>query len=841
MKRFFLIPVIFIFLGIVNTLSAQAVSGFVYDMNNEPIPYANVYIRELQTGTTTDEKGFYYIALTTGGEFHLAVSSLGYESVDLAIIVRDTELKKTIFLKNADLELEEVVVRASKRDPAYAIIQQAIDNKERYQQAVNSYKVGVYVKAIEEIDRKEQKKREAEAETEKEKTSFDANATQPNDPFALQQKENQKLLGRLNMVEMQLDLSYQYPKKYKEERTAYKAYGDKAGLFIPKFGETDFNFYDNMVRLTGVSEAPVISPLSNTSILSYKFKLVDTKAEGSVLVHKIKVTPRKAGNSTVTGYIYINDGLWNINRVDFQFSGGALKFFDAFELKQDYQKLSDSLWVVYRQEFKYETKAGKSETFRGSTVMRYSDYQHNYPFPAKFFNNEVIVTTKEAYERDSTYWNTARPEALTVEQQKVVFLRDSISAIINSKAYQDSITAEFNKVTFLEMFWEGVGWRNNDKKSEFYVGSLPAMIDYSPVGGFRVGPFAYWFRRFESGKMVSVSGRASYGFQNEDWTGFLSAWHRYNPHRLADVSVRVGRNFQSINNFDAFINQLSISNYILNYEAEVWHRIELFNGFYTRLNLSYNDRKSVAGFEANQFIEDFVDLTGYGDEVLTFEDYQAFISDFSLEYTPRQRFMTEPNRKIILGSNFPTFTVRHKRGWQQAFGSDINFDYVELAVNQDLMLGQFGHTLYDMRVGDFLNTRILQEVDLRRFRRSDPYWYSNPLRSFQTLDSNLTTTNLFFEGHFVHHFNGTFFNNIPLVNRLKLRLVVGGGYMWLKDGNFQHYEVLTGLERVFKLGARRRLKLGIFGAYGDGNYRDGALTYKFSIDVIDTWKKDWSF
>ena len=817
----------------------QSISGNVYNMDNQPIPYANIYIRELQTGTTTDENGYYYMALTTGGEYQIVVSSLGYETLDMMIIVADEGLKKSLFLKASSFDLEEVIVRASKRDPAYAIIQNAIDNKKKYLKSVDSYKTDIYVKAVEEIDRKnrgKEKKVEAVPVDNGQIDGINIMGGELTPVLTEAQKANMALLNRLNMIEMQVTLNYQYPKNYKEERTAYKAYGDKSGLFIPKFGETDFNFYRNMVKLTGIADAPIISPLSNTSILSYKFKLIETKAEGTALVHKIKVTPRKSGNSTVNGYIYINDGLWNINRVDFELTESGLKFFDEFSLKQDYREFEDSVWIVYRQEFNYETKVGRFQTFSGNTTLRFSNFQKDYQFPEKFFKNEVVVTTKEAYERDTLYWKQLRPEALTVDQQKVVFLRDSIESFVNSKEYQDSITADFNRITLLEIFWEGVGWRNNDKKSEIYLGSLPSLVDFSVVGGWRAGPFAYYSRRFENGQMMSTSGRLSYGLQNQDLTGFANGWFRYNPHRLADIRLNIGRQFQSINNFDAFFNQLRVSNYILNDEIELRHRIEIVNGLYLSTNFSYNDRKSI-----EDYIENPLEQLFPSEDILVFDPYQAFISDISLEFTPGQKYMTEPNRKIILGSNYPTFTLRHSKGWQNVFGSDIDFDYLELGINQDLLLGQFGHLIYNVNIGDFVNTKVLQEVDLRRFRQSDPIWYSNPLHSFQSLDTALSTTNLFVEFHAVHHFNGAFINNIPLLKKTGVRLVAGGGFLWIKENNFRHQEVMVGLERVFKLGARRRLKVGLFGVAADGNHTKPDLVYKISLDVIDTWKKDWSF
>ncbi|NJK83021.1 MAG: carboxypeptidase-like regulatory domain-containing protein, partial [Saprospiraceae bacterium] len=147
-----------------------------------------------------------------------------------------------------------------------------------------------------------------------------------------------------------------------------------------------------------------------TAILAYKYKLIEAILEDGRMVYKIEVIPRKNSNSTCKGYIYINDELWNINRIEVEFYKGGLKFYDAFQLKQHYQQIKDSLWIPYRQEFIYETKQGNKQTFKGNTTIFYKDFQKGVVFPERFFRNEVAVTTKEAYERDSSYWQQVRTE-----------------------------------------------------------------------------------------------------------------------------------------------------------------------------------------------------------------------------------------------------------------------------------------------------------------------------------------------------------------------------------------------------------------------------------------------
>ena len=84
-------------------------------------------------------------------------------------------------------------------------------------------------------------------------------------------------------------------------------------------------------------------------------------------------------------------------------------------------------------------------------------------------------------------------------------------------------------------------------------------------------------------------------------------------------------------------------------------------------------------------------------------------------------------------------------------------------------------------------------------------------------------------------------NNIPLIKKTNVRFVVGGGLMYIQENNLRHEEVFAGIERVFKLGARRRMRIGLYGVVANSNYAPPNTEYKISFDIIDTWKKDWSF
>lgn len=203
--------------------------------------------------------------------------------------------------------------------------------------------------------------------------------------------------------------------------------------------------------------------------------------------------------------------------------------------------------------------------------------------------------------------------------------------------------------------------------------------------------------------------------------------------------------------------------------------------------------------------------------------------------------MTELNRKLVLGSKFPTFKFTHRKGWKGVFGSDVDFDLEEFSIAQDLILGFFGNSKFNIRAGKYLNTKSLEIVDLKRFRQSDPILHSDPLNSFQSLDTAFATTNLFIEANHIHHFNGALVNNIPFIKKTKVRIVAGAGALYIFVKNFHHEEIFAGLERVFRLGARRRLRVGLYGVLVKSSYSKKDTASRVSFDINNTWKRNWSF
>lgn len=263
---------------------------------------------------------------------------------------------------------------------------------------------------------------------------------------------------------------------------------------------------------------------------------------------------------------------------------------------------------------------------------------------------------------------------------------------------------------------------------------------------------------------------------------------------------------------------------------------ELFNGFYFGADINIAERRSLRDFKFLGIADNVIP----NDSAMAFDPYQATLASFDISYIPQQRYMREPYRKVVLGSAWPTFSFYYKKGVNGLFGSDIDYDYISYAIQQNFKLGLLGNTSYRFLSGTFVTMKDVREPDLRYQRRSDPIWFSNPLYSFQGLDTTLPTKRWVHEFHFVHHDNGAILNKIPFMKKTRIGLVVGGGAMYVQEHNYQHYELLAGLERSFKM-SRRRLRIGIYGCVSDGNKTDPRFNYKVSFAILDDRNMKWNF
>ncbi len=812
-----------------SAIAQQLLKGHITDEMGQPIPSAKVFVKnQAELRTLADVEGYYEMWLFPD-EYFLVFSATGFDDREAYVTITDkTEIKDIQLFPQKIQDIEDISVSAKKSNPGRDIMLEVVKKRDQISQWERPHIVDVYIKASEKIDRKEKDKKKKDEE--------DENNDKIDDPFAEQRKEDEKLANGMNLIEVNLVRNFGGGTKVKEVRTGFEQRGsNQNNLYYTTTVKSNFNFFQNLLYLNDLHQTPVSSPISGPGILSYKYRLEEQYEENGYKIHKIKIIPRSTATTTLSGYIWVIDSLWLVQKLDLEMEKGNLLIYDYFRIQQTYSHPGDTICLLTEQKLEYGVKYPDEES-NGSTIATFSNYNFQPDFPPKFFNNELAATEQEAYEKDSTYWKEARKVELTPEEREYILVRDSIQDHHNRKEYLDSIDAIFNKVTFLKVLWWGIDHRNRAKKVQWTFNSIAGTARPIYIAGPRVSPGFFYFKKWENQRMLDSYSEVSYGFLNQDIKGSTNWDYRYNPYHFGTISAGFSHDFDVIRGYDAITQIYKRNNFIEATQLKIGHEYELFNGFYFESSFTMSERRSLEGYKFLNGIDSILP----NDDPTKFQTYQAFIGDFTIKYIPQQKFMREPYRKVVLGSKWPTFYLSYEKGIPKIFGSDVNHDYLSGGILQTFKIGTFGTSSYHIRTGVFLNTKQLKDADRKFQRRSDPIWFSNPLYSFQGLDTLLPTQKIYYEAHFVHHDNGAIINKIPFMKKTRIGLVFGGGAMYLPEFDYQHYELLAGLERNFKF-SKRRLRIGVYGVISDGNKRPFAATYKVSFAILNNRNLKWNF
>lgn len=810
--------IVFLF-SFVNSM-AQSVEGVVLDQDNNPIPFAKVWVKGYANlGTMTNNEGFYKITFETPNSYEILFSVVGYEKQTHSILIEDFEtVEKNIYLKVSIDELELVDVYTKRKNVGYEIIKKVMTNKEKMSNNYDAFSVDVYLKGTETYDFK-QKKKEIEEEEILIEDSFE---------------KEEVVDAALNLVEKKVTIHYQAPKELKEIKNAEYKLGYPEHIYLedaPVFVDVFFNFYDNLIYKNRLHEGPLISPLNYAGLLSYKYKLTDIIQEENDTIYKIHIKPRSVGTTTLEGDLYVLKNEWVLTKVDLKMRKGNLKAYDDFGIVQYYEKL-DSTWIVTKQTFSYHTKYGK-ELIYGETEVVYSNYVLNPEFDPKFFNNEVALTVDDAYEKDSTYWSENRPIALTPEEQRKKFVQDSISVAHSKKEYLDSIDNEFNRITLYKLFSDGISRRNREKQRQWTFPSIPGLVEPVGIAGPRVSGFVGYFKRFDNNQRLFTGVSASFGVLNKDLRGGARLNYLYNAKKLARFEAYIDHDVELINNYVPYLDYIDPGNFYFNDIIRVNHKFEVLNGLYLETGVDLSRRSSIADLDFYNWQGEALQTS----DPIVFDPYNILKTDITVSYTPAQKFISEPSKKIVLGSKWPTFALNHKKGIKNVLGSGVDFDQLTLSVSQRFNIGTIGRSNYTLELGKFVNKDSVYYIDQKFFRAGDVgltgLIMSNPEISFQNLEQAYQTRNLYAQFHYVHHFNGAIINKIPFMKKTRIRSLAGGGMLFLPEyDNLYYQEVFFGIQRQFKF-LRERIKIGTFVVFSDSNKQPAKVQFKVLFEVVN--------
>ncbi|MDG1798559.1 MAG: DUF5686 family protein [Flavobacteriales bacterium] len=823
------------------------ISGVISDSNGEPLPFASIYIKNSTYGVSSNAFGEYFIELEDG-QYTIVYSYIGFQNFEKTIKLKDHSQKIDIQLLAKDQNLIEYEVVSNTRNKALEIINEVKKNKKKFIHRSNSSIE--YLKNT--IEKRQYKlKRKDTIEIWQLDTSEQINFK--ND--VLKFIESYGRLYRINQNNNFRDYkAYHDFADTKEEQDfiliqSFEDFGEYN--ITPKYevnddyeilnnlSEIEFNLFLNNINVS-ISNKPIISPLAPGSRTYYKYDYLGfIPTEDSNKIFKIKITPRFNNEPLLNGILFVKDSSFNIESFELKLSGPIQSEFkiENFHVIQNYQQLGNQN-LLKRKIIDYSIKEDIHKIL-GNTVAIYDDFKFKEKVPEYFKKNQIKYFADSSFSKNNKQWTEFRPLDLKENEIEYVRYTDSLRQYYQSEEYALKQDSGYNEITWAKVLWEGIGRKNRYKSYSFYIWPLVSQFNILGVGGYRHNLGFNYNQNISDQYKISTQNRIDYGVANKDFKGSTNISIISNKKKYKQLTLAIGDEYKVINRFPSIITAFSRSNYVRSQQLESAYRTEILNGLYSEWKISYCFQTPIDNLDLSTDWFSPLDSAASLAPV-RFNPYTKLESRIQITWLPFQKYYYKKNKKIVLGTKFPTVNIIYRKGVPKLFQSEVNFDYLEVGVNDEFSVPHLGKSKWNMQLGSFLNKENLRVIEWKYFRGSDRGFFSNPLTSLQLLGPTLLTQNSFFRANYVHSFDGNILNKIPIINRLGLQLSGGAASLIIPDVDYQHLEVFLGISRPFKIFGGL-VKFGVFIASSINSENGLESEFKLGANGYNSMRDQWDY
>lgn len=229
----------------------------------------------------------------------------------------------------------------------------------------------------------------------------------------------------------------------------------------------------------------------------------------------------------------------------------------------------------------------------------------------------------------------------------------------------------------------------------------PLLVSYSHRNGISYRQEFKYNKLFHDGRLLHIVPQIGYNFTKKELYAKMDAEYVYNPMKHGSVSVNVG-NGNSIYS-SLVLDQLkempdslfSFDGLELDYFKDVYlnisHNIEIINGLTLWTGVAMHWRYAA---ESTPEVASRVRLK-----------YNSFAPRLRVEWTPGMHYYINGNRKVNVGSSYPTFLIDYERGIKIMKNSG-EYERFEFSAEQKIRVRDL-HTIAYHLGGGFLQIRMI--------------------------------------------------------------------------------------------------------------------------------------
>ncbi|WKN33410.1 DUF5686 family protein [Porifericola rhodea] len=726
------------------------VSGKVTDAETgDAVPFANVVLKSTGKGTNTDFDGIFQLQLPAHSQQDtLQISYVGYISKSRAFTPAKSQTIN-IQLSPDVVSLQEVVFYAGE-NPAFEILRRLdkrrdINNRSK----LDAYEYESYTKVEIDIDHLPEKERQS---------SFLRKVTDRLDSLQQVLGEDGKPIIPVFLSETVSQVYHKNNPDLRREnilKTKISGVGLQADSWLAQItGSTfqQYNFYQNWLNIVGKE---FISPIASGARLYYEYDLSDSLYVGKDYCYRLDFFPKSEQDLAFRGTVWITKEEYALKQVDVQITEKAnLNYIEQIRIQQTLTKDSSEAWLPEKTRVLIDSEEfGNTPGLLAKFYSSNRDFVVNREHDSRFYETNVSVL-ETAYETDESYWQQNRHEQLTSSELQLYDMIDTLNQIPVVKTY----------ATILDTFISG----------------------YKPIGKIDIGPYLYTYAnntveghrgrlgfRTNSNfsKRWTLRAYGAYGTLDKQWKYGAGVDYILSRAPWATVSIDHSHDLSQIG---IYAEELQNENYIF-----------YASSFFGDLDRAYRfDRTSISLFRqlplglsttATFRHEWFEPLFNFAylenpSDALSVQDGRFTTSEIRLEakFARDEQFVQQGNRRLSLGTlRWPVFKLKYTIGLEGVLSSDFAYRKLEGSISQRLKMGILGTSTYELEGGYIFDA--LPYPLLKIHLGNESSFYSTA--AYSTMNRIEFISDHYAALHYKHSFQGFILNRVPLIKKLKWRLL----------------------------------------------------------------------
>jgi Family of unknown function (DUF5686)/CarboxypepD_reg-like domain len=728
------------------------VSGKVTDAaSGDPIPFVNVVIKGTTLGMTTDFDGKFSIkALAIMPSDSILATYIGYKS-------KAKKFKKGIAqVINIQLEedvtkLQEVVVKSGE-NPAFPIMRKIIDNKNiNDKKKLAGYEHETYSKMEIDADNISAKLREKKVMRKIAQVldSIDRIAGEDGKPILplFISESVSKIYYRDNP-----SLKKEFVTKNKINGVMGDGYGDILAQVVGPSIQ-DYNFYSNWLNF---GQKAFVSPIADGWRAYYDYELLDSAMLDEHFCYRLDFFPKSAQALAFSGTMWITKSEYAIKQIDATMASSAnINFIEKVKIQHEYKKVEGGAWLPSKSRVLIDVGelTNNSAGLLAKFYVSNKNFVINKPKPTSFFDAAIEKAEDANLEESDKVWDTLRHDPLTKTEISVYHMIDTIKNIPIVRSYVDIIKLIVN------------GYYTSGKIA---IGPYLGAIAWNNHEGIRLQ--AGFKTNIKFSRKWVIGAQLAYGFHDTQFKYQAYVKRILNRKRWTTFTLkarydlnRLGLDEDYVTDFPLFLYASRWGRYDKSFyyhEYRATFERELFKGLTQRITLKQFDFDPTYPFA---FYTDPSDINT-SPVANQFKTTEVFLET---RYARDQIFLQNDNDRIGLESKrWPVFTIRYTHGFKSSLG-DYEYDKIRLNINKRVKMGPLGNGYLNITGEKIFGNLPYPLLSVPLGNQSPIYAPVN----FNMLRFGELASDQYASIQYRQNFEGLFLNRIPLIQKLKWRLL----------------------------------------------------------------------